>query len=261
MTKRKSKTLTLKEKQKQKKRSLLKRKIVGFVLFFLILTSIVVYLLYFSNFFKIKDISKLSLPETISNRSTLEQKLDGLKGKSILFLKLKNLEKEILIISPELESIALKKDYWQKKIILTFKLKSPFLVVCEPTESLSCCLADKNGFLFACGDELAFRDRDNLAKLLTENKILDQPLMKNILFLKTAVEDDQKIKIDFFEYNNENNETLKIKTSEGWLIYFNLKSDLDLSVNKLKTLFEEMPKETRDGLEYIDLRFNKAYYK
>jgi len=57
-------------------------------------------------------------------------------------------------------------------------------------------------------------------------------------------------------------ERLNIKTSENWQIYFNLESDINLQITKLNLpLKEEISPEKRENLEYIDVRFSRAYYK
>jgi len=57
---------------------------------------------------------------------------------------------------------------------------------------------------------------------------------------------------------------LNTTTSEGWIAYFNLSSDIGLQITKLNLLLQnKFPKpEDRKKLNYIDLRFeNKVYYK
>ncbi len=48
----------------------------------------------------------------------------------------------------------------------------------------------------------------------------------------------------------------------GWEIYFDPKSDLSMDLTKLRLLLDkEITPEQRKNLQYIDLRFSKAYYK
>ena len=56
---------------------------------------------------------------------------------------------------------------------------------------------------------------------------------------------------------------LNINTNEEWKIYFNLSGDMNLQITKLNLLLEkEITQESREGLEYIDLRFaERVYYK
>ena len=58
---------------------------------------------------------------------------------------------------------------------------------------------------------------------------------------------------------------LDIKTGEGWQIYFNTDTDSDITsqLTKLDLLLQkEISAESRQSLQYIDLRFkDRAYYK
>ena len=57
-------------------------------------------------------------------------------------------------------------------------------------------------------------------------------------------------------------EKLDIRTVSGWEIYFNIQEDIDWQITKLLMLLEKhVPSGDREDLEYIDLRFEKAYYK
>jgi cell division septal protein FtsQ len=55
---------------------------------------------------------------------------------------------------------------------------------------------------------------------------------------------------------------VRVKTTEGWEVYFGTDVPLQSSLNALKLLFEkELPKELRTKLAYIDLRTeNRVYY-
>jgi len=55
---------------------------------------------------------------------------------------------------------------------------------------------------------------------------------------------------------------LDVKTAEGWEIYFNLEENLSWQLTQLYLLLErKISPEERRTLQYIDLRFNKIYYK
>ncbi len=60
----------------------------------------------------------------------------------------------------------------------------------------------------------------------------------------------------------ENELRLNAKTSENWSAYFDLKENLDWQLVKLELLLKkELSSDKRAGLEYIDLRFSKVYYR
>ena len=55
---------------------------------------------------------------------------------------------------------------------------------------------------------------------------------------------------------------IKIFTPEDWYIYLNTKTDPVKTAQNIRLLMDQKIKNSRDALEYIDLRFeNKAFYK
>ena len=84
--------------------------------------------------------------------------------------------------------------------------------------------------------------------------------MEQILEIKDKIEKQSKIKIQLAEIVSE--QRLNIKTSENWEIYFNPQEATELQIaDFVSILKEEIPAERRAEIEYIDLRFDKKYYK
>jgi hypothetical protein len=56
---------------------------------------------------------------------------------------------------------------------------------------------------------------------------------------------------------------LRVKTIEGWMIFFDMNITLQKELNMLKVVLDEkVGGENRSNLEYVDLRTdNKVYYK
>ena len=69
--------------------------------------------------------------------------------------------------------------------------------------------------------------------------------------------------LELREFLIVSNERLDIKTQEGWSIRLDPQRELGWQLTKLKTdLTQEIPAESRESLEYIDVRFgNFAPYK
>jgi hypothetical protein len=68
---------------------------------------------------------------------------------------------------------------------------------------------------------------------------------------------------DTFETPNLISNDIRVKTKEGWEIYFNEDISLDKEMEMLKAvLANEINSDQRSNLEYIDLRIdNKVFYK
>lgn len=96
--------------------------------------------------------------------------------------------------------------------------------------------------------------------LVLGKKILIPQILELILKIKKDLRENLKIEIKDFTIVSERR--LNVRTDENWEIYFSLEKDTTLELTKLKVLLEkEIPLEQRRNLEYIDLRFEKIFYK
>ena len=85
-------------------------------------------------------------------------------------------------------------------------------------------------------------------------------IISEILKIQKQLQD--KFKINTEEFILSDNQRLDVKTSENWEVYFDLSTDISLSLVQLNLLLEkEISLEQRKNLKYIDLRFSRAYYK
>ncbi|MDP2951094.1 MAG: hypothetical protein Q8N55_01790 [bacterium] len=248
------------QKRQRQKQNLLKKKFLFLSFLGFVLVSGLGYLLFLSPFFKIKQVSAFAPASTISQAKEIAQKLESLEGKSLLFLNTKDITQEFLKMSPEFEAVYFKRNFKNHSLVFTYKLRTPSLILCQKQEE-NCCLADNNGSLFACNEQFSFWDKADLALLLGDNKQITASYIKDIAFLKASLENGLGLKIAFLK-SGEAPQTIEVATTEGWLIYFSGNNDLSFSLTKLKLLLEEkITEEERANLEYIDLRFSKAYYK
>lgn len=126
---------------------------------------------------------------------------------------------------------------------------------------------DNNGIIFNVSN-----DKDeNLILIYSKSKIVPPSLslldevineekLSQIIEINRAFDNVLPVKITHFITNS--NDMLHAVTEQGWSVYFVLKSDMQMDITKLKLLFdEELDAEKTKNLEYIDLRFSKAYYK
>jgi len=94
---------------------------------------------------------------------------------------------------------------------------------------------------------------------LLGQEVVTKETLADILKIKSKLE-SLDIKVSKGILKNERR--FDIATREGWDIYFNLKEDLDWQLTKIALMLEkEISPEKRGELQYIDLRFDKAYYK
>jgi len=257
--------MTTKQNYRQKKQSqkqnLLKKKVLFFSFIGFILASILGYFLFFSPLLKIQQTPTFIPLQAISQAEEIAQKLEATKGKSLIFLNIKSLTKEFLGVSPEFEAVYFKRNFKNHSLIFTYKLKTPAIILCDKEENQNCSLADINGVLFAFNEQFASWDKEGLPTLFCAKSHATANYIKDIAFLKASLENSLGLKIAFFK-STEEPQTIEAKTKEGWVVYFNQAEDLGLALTKLKLLLEEkITEEERANLEYVDLRFSKAYYK
>ncbi len=86
-----------------------------------------------------------------------------------------------------------------------------------------------------------------------------------ITFLEKLLFDWQEFKmpsaIEYIEIKESDWPTLYIKTIDGWLVYVSSVTDAYDQVNLLKQVLEQKFKDDRSKIDYIDVRFVKAYIK
>jgi len=92
------------------------------------------------------------------------------------------------------------------------------------------------------------------------DKVINEEKLAGALLISRGIEGISGIELEKMIILS--GKRLNAVTAEGWEVYFNLEEDLIWQTTKLKLLFqEEISLERRKTLEYIDLRFEKAFYK
>ncbi len=279
----------MKKKEKLRRRrhqikpkgSIIKKPLFWFSFLFLIVVSAALYFLIFFGEIQITDIKifgnkKVSVDELKSIVSDkINQKILWKSSRSIFLARKSEIIKEVLNRFPEISEVKVEKDF-PKTLILEIKEREPFAIFCSPDieDSEKCFFLDKNGIIFEniAPDSFSSRGQNFLEKKLiirfSESKkefslgqeVVEKELLDLILQIQGNLRDG--LQIDIQEAVVSLPKRLNIKTSENWQIYFNLESDINLQITKLNLLLkEEISPEKRKSLEYIDVRFSRAYYK
>ena len=228
-----------------------------------ILVSGLTYLFIFSDVFKIKEIKVLSSSEYL--KASVEEIINQELNKNIFLLRTKPINTKILDQFPEILELDFKKEMPD---ILTVQIeeKKEIAVLCYESYD-KCLFIDENGLMFK-QIEKELIDENELIIFLTE---LDERFnLKEIFSLSNKIEDfleiermlENNFKIEIKNFIIISKKRLNVKTEEGWEIYFSLEKDIKLQTTKLRMLLEkEIPAEERKNLEYIDLRFERVFYK
>lgn len=180
--------------------------------------------------------------------------------KSILFIRKNKLKKDILNFFPGIEEVKINRNF-PDILIIGVKEREPYAIFCDR----ECFLIDKKGVIFKkedgpINDWPIISFLEDSGDIFLGSKVVEKDFFDILESIQKTLKDE--LKIDIIEVATDGNKRLNIKTNEGWEAYFNLGENTDLQVLKLNLLLkEEISPEERKGLEYIDLRFTRVYYK
>jgi len=118
-------------------------------------------------------------------------------------------------------------------------------------------LIDKRGVLFEAttSDESFLISNHKKPKL--GKQVVDEKTMDKILTIQSKLEE-----IKFTKAELKSETRLDLTTQAGWKVYLDLSKDWEWQIKRLKISLEREISETEwKELNYIDLRFDKTYYK
>jgi len=263
------KKIALKKKVAKRKRFFKSRVFFDFLLWFLLLASFG-YLLIFSQVFKIKDIQIVSferVPKEMIGKIVQEEMqskvLFLLKRDSFFLLDTNKLKLKISNEFPLISDIHIKKGL-NHSLFIEAKPRIPQAVWCF-YNGQECFLIDNKRIVFERLKNFQSFDK-NLIAVNSEgyakpifSQICSDEMMKRIIETNKTFNDLGIFNVIFLEKANG---FLYAQTPEKWIVFFNPKQDLNLDLTKLNLLLtKELSFDKRKTLEYIDLRFSKAYYK
>lgn len=258
--------LTLPKKHRRYYREYRRKKIIKKFLLISFLILIVLggafYILFFSPFFRLKEIEILGNEKVQSQdlRIIIEQKifkkLIFFSSKSIFWLDFQIPEKEILDNYPQIATVSFKKRFPSKIIVEIEERKKIGIFYQETTPYL----INKEGVIFEEAEALNsnFIVKSERTNFNLGDKVIEKENLEKILKIQKTLE---VLEIDIEYFFLPSPKRLDVKTSEGWQIYFSLIEDLDWQITKLKLALEnKIPPEKRGILEYIDVRFGNMVY-
>lgn len=257
------------------KTSIFKRRTFWLVVLVFVLSATIFYFAVFFSGFQTKNII-ISGNEKVAT-SDIEALVSEKIKKQILFLN----SESIFLISPTIISNTIMDSFpdinsvevhrrLANTLVVNIKERVPLIIFCGSiSTSEKCFFIDETGVAF----EEATAIFSDFPVVFISPKLASEGGRQEIVLGKGAVKRDIvgfiiKIKknlkdnfgVGIKEANIVSDERMNVLTSEGWNVYFNLTSDVDLQIAKLKLLLEkEIPQESRGALDYIDLRFGRAY--
>jgi len=233
----------------KKKRKPLNIKMILIVLTILIISSGLIYLLFFSSFFKVKRVEVLGTEKIADTeiKSIISEKTN----KSIFLADLSNIKDYLIKQYPRIGRISIRR-------------KLPDTILTEIEERKPAAVLVKDGYFILDKEGIAFEKTPNNSLGLpeiTKQDCFDVELGKKAI---DRIEDILKItkRIKTKQVIVVSEKRLDIKTIEGFDAYFSLEKDINWQIEQLEILLQEkIPLNERDDIEYIDLRFDKIYIK
>lgn len=258
--------------QKQKNKSSIKRFLVIFLM--MIFLAVSVWVLFLSNY---TEISEVEIETETINKEGIEEFFQSLKNEKYFNL----ISKNNFFLFPRNKFADLIKNKFELVREVNFKNKFPNQIEIEIEERTAvviwcsaekCFLMDERGVIFR---EILEIEREEQFKnyLIISDKNFDLNKLGEsvddnemaIFLTKVRKQLDEKleIKIQREAYAPSLiSKEIRVKTEEGWEVYFNLEQELENQILLLEeVLNSEIKTEERKNLNYIDLRIEgKAIY-
>jgi len=236
------------------------------------------FLIFFSRAFEIREVG-IAAPSDLGHlvlqvQNTANQELNKpflwvLNKKSFFSASARSIKKRILNEHLEIDAMIIKRVF-PHGLFLELTDRKEAAVWCY--NEANCFFVDKKGVAFKPAADvsvgelaLIFNQKESLGfdaitaeELLTE--VVSEEKLSQILEVQKTFNKDLSIPLKHFLTDAE--EMLHAVTEQGWKVYFVLGGDMEMSLTRLKFLFEkELTPEKAKNLQYIDLRFSKVYYK
>lgn len=249
---------------KRPKKRFYQKKFFWIIILFFSLLGASIYFFIFSSLFQVKEVEVLGADNSLAlqiNSFILDNfhpKILSFPVKSIFLFSEKKVTDEINKNFPIIGSLKIKK-YYPNTIKIEFKKRRPVALFCVK----ECFFLDKNGIIYA-----KIQDGYNLVSIFPVQKenfhlgerVIPPLRLSKIFKIKDYFNKEFKISIKSFSFQKYS--WVKAKTMDGWEIFFDLNKDIDTQLQSIGILFQnEIPKEKIKDLEYIDLRFDKIFYK
>lgn len=205
----------------------------------------------------VKRIVLENLPRTI-----LPLGIFNITSKNIFIIDTQKIVQEIKNKIPTVGEVTIKKEF-PNGLMATITERQPAAVFCGRSLE-ECFFIDNNGVIFemlsSLPEDIIILERNEGDENYFEGKnVFSKNIMDIVYKINKNLEDNFQIKVKKALVSNP----LIFETIEGWKVYFNPDTDIDLQLTKLNALLNDtLDKETRREIHYIYLQYkDRAYYK
>lgn len=249
------------------KKPILKNRYLWLVALVLFLFLLILYFLLFWEKFQVAQINVFGNEKVPTENikdivlAKIQRKFLFLKSRSIFLINSKVLSDEILNSFPQIEKVKTKRRF-SNVLTINIEERKPIAVFCADSGFEKCFFIDETAIIFekitTTPENTLIMRQFEKGEYFLGKEAIEKEIVGIILKIQKNLSDNFQIAIN--EANIVFTKRLNIKTNENWEIYIGLDSDIDSQITKLDLLLEkEIPKESRAGLKYIDLRFTKVY--
>lgn len=231
------------------------------------LVLILVYIFLFSPLFKIRAI------EVSGNKEVETEEIkNNFSYKNIFLFTEKKIKDDLISKFPKISDLEVRKNLIKRVVNLIIKERERMGIVCqvdrieEGEKIKDCFYVDKQGFIFEDAPQtsgsliLLIKDYSNRDFRLGQ-KVFEERIMNFISKIKENLFLETGVRVLDFNILSFPTKELKVITSQGWYILFDLERGAENQILALKAALEEKIPD-REGLEYVDLRIeNRIYYK
>lgn len=180
-------------------------------------------------------------------------------SRNIILANTKKIRSAVLDRFPEVESVVIKKNY-PNSLDVFITERNPLGAFCDNENK--CFLIDYNGIIFEAlnpvpDNTLIIRQALQPTSLSIGKTAVKKEIMGAIFKISTSL--TSRFNIAVKEALITSPVRLNVKTSEGWVVYFDLTqgANVDSQIYRLETLLEgDYSQQNRQSLRYIDLRPN-----
>ncbi len=262
MKKYRRKHLLDKMKGLKPKKSIFKRRLFWIGILLLILLSSVFYLIFLFEGLQIQTI-QVSGNEKNKTEDIQSFAWETLGFKNIFIVNTDTLKKNLLAGFVGIEDMKIEKELFESLHLQIIERK-PVAIFCQDNDNKNCFFIDKNGVIYESTnttDNYGFIVRPFDASRIKQ--IGQIAITKNNMDAMIKIQQNLK---DNFQINVRqvfSSNPLVVTTTEGWKIYFDPETNIDLQISKMNTLLKnQISTSARKNLQYIYLQYkDRAYYK
>jgi hypothetical protein len=243
-------------------------KIRSFIALGAIILTLIAYAIFFSSYFKIKEI-KFS-EDSFSNTSLTEEiqsNFEELMGKNLLFVELDSFKEIIVNKFPKIEEVNIEKDYPDQISVSFQEFKSAANIINVTNNIKKSYIINEIGFVIKEDFEnpaLPYIKIESDDPINLNNSIINKSNLSYLLEAKESFESKFEMKITEVIYKPTPRE-VHLLTEKEFYIWLDIQNPYEEQLKKLKKILVKLDIYT-EQLEYIDLRIagnngDKIIYK